>query len=323
MKFLIIGGAGFIGFHLTKQLLQNGYEVDLIDQVCINKLDRELVGLIESKKIAYFRTSLENMDDTFLLKKDYSHVIHLAAMLGVQNVINNAFDVLCANVNMTIKAIKIAQQQTKLIKFVFASTSEVYAGTQFAEKLSFPTPEHSEIILPDLAAPRSSYMLSKIYGESLCKHSGLPYVIVRPHNIYGPRMGMKHVIPQLLQKSVNSTNGVLEVQSCDHRRTFCFISDAVDMISFVATSEDVNETTINIGNEAPEISILELAKIINKVVGKKLEIKKMPATAGSPSRRVPDMSFLRTTMNYQPKVPIIAGVTETFEWYKKNERWKV
>ena len=323
MKFLIIGGAGFIGFHLTKQLLREGYEIDLIDQVCISKLDRELLDLIDSKKIGYFKASIENMEDTFELKKDYSHVIHLAALLGVQNVINNAFDVLCANVDMTVKAIKIARQQTKLMKFVFASTSEVYAGTQFAEKLSFPTPEHSEIMLPELAAPRSSYMLSKIYGESLCKHSGLPYLIVRPHNIYGPRMGMKHVIPQLLQKSVKSTNGVLEVQSCDHRRTFCFISDAVEMMSFVATSEGINETTINIGNEAPEISILELAKIINKVVGRNLKIKKMPATAGSPSRRVPDMSFLRATMNYQAKVPIIAGVTETFEWYKKNERWKV
>ena len=81
--------------------------------------------------------------------------------------------------------------------FVFASTSEVYAGSLEHFGLPIPTPETAPLGLPDLGRPRTTYMLSKIYGEALCRHAGLPFTILRPHNLYGPRMGMAHVIPEL------------------------------------------------------------------------------------------------------------------------------
>ena len=103
-----------------------------------------------------------------MIDEDYTHFVHLAAILGVQNVCENPFETLDANVCLTLNFIKKAVKQRSQPRFIYASTSEVYAGTLASGRLSFPSPESSEILLPDLSEARSSYMLSKIYGEALC-----------------------------------------------------------------------------------------------------------------------------------------------------------
>ncbi len=128
---------------------------------------------------------------------DYDYVFHLAAIIGVSNVLKRPYAVLGDNVTMLLSLLSFAKRQTKLKRFVFASTSEVYAGLLENFTLPIPTPESVALGLPDLRHPRTSYMLSKIYGEALCHQSGLPFTLVRPHNFYGPRMGLSHVVPEL------------------------------------------------------------------------------------------------------------------------------
>ena len=189
------------------------------------------------------------------LDNDYTHIVHLAAMLGVENVLNNAYAVLDVNVRLTVDALRVASKQRNLKQFVFTSTSEVYAGTLEHGSLSIPTPESSPIVLPSLVQPRTSYMLSKLYGEALCEQSGLPCTIIRPHNVYGPRMGMRHVIPQLLQRAHETGDDTLEVYSPTHTRTFCYVSDAVEIIRRLMTTEEAIGKAVNVGSQAPEISI--------------------------------------------------------------------
>ena len=132
--------------------------------------------------------------------------------------------------------IALARQQEKFSRFLFASTSEVYAGTLESFNLTVPTPEESVLAVQNLNEPRTSYMLSKIYGEALCRQAGIPFTIFRPHNIYGPRMGMAHVIPEQLKKAWAAEEGdQLGVHSPDHRRSFCYIDDAVELLKL---SED-------------------------------------------------------------------------------------
>ena len=97
--------------------------------------------------------------------------------------------------------ITFGKRQENLERLIFTSTSEVYAGTLKYFSLKIPTPENTPLALTELSENRTSYMLSKIYGEALCLHSGLPVTIVRPHNFYGPRMGLSHVIPELFKES--------------------------------------------------------------------------------------------------------------------------
>ena len=120
--------------------------------------------------------------------------------IGVTHVMEKPYSVLYDNIRMLGNIIDLARRQSNLLKFFYASTSEIYAGTLKHFNLSIPTPEETPLAITDLSHPRTSYMLSKIYGEAMCQQASIPFTIFRPHNIYGPRMGMAHVIPEQLRK---------------------------------------------------------------------------------------------------------------------------
>ena len=113
-------------------------------------------------------------------------------------------------------------------------------------------------------------MISKIYCEYLLIHSGLPYTIFRLHNIYGPRMGTSHVIPELIRKISKLKNGnFYRLVNPNHSRTFCFISDAINyVISTIKNKKTVNQI-FNIGQSKPEVTIFKLLQIIQKLQKKK------------------------------------------------------
>src|SRR5262249_56924868 len=131
-------------------------------------------------------------------ENSYDAIVHLAAIVGVQNVIDRPYQTLRDNVLIHEAVIRFAARQTNLQRFLFASTSEVYAGSLMHLRLPLPTPEDSPLALPDLSQPRTAYMLSKIYGEAMLLHSGLPYTIFRPPHVYRPRIALTPLIPHLL-----------------------------------------------------------------------------------------------------------------------------
>jgi nucleoside-diphosphate-sugar epimerase len=220
---------------------------------------------------------------------------------------------------MILNIIQLAKEQSRLKRFVFASTSEIYAGTLQKFRLPIPTPETAPLALPDLDHPRTSYMLSKIYGEALIHQAQVPFTIVRPHNFYGPRMGLSHVIPELLKKAYFAKMGdSIEVYSIDHRRTFCFIRDAIEMIYRAAESPESVGQVLNIGTQEPEVTIGELAKKVVAAVGKRLEIVPGPETPGSPARRCPDMTCTRQLTGYWAQISLEEGIRETYDWYRTH-----
>jgi UDP-glucose 4-epimerase len=159
-------------------------------------------------------------------------------------------------------------------------------------------------------------MLSKIYGEAFCQHAGLPFTVIRPHNLYGPRMGMAHVIPELLYRAHHARdNKAFDVFSVEHRRTFCYIADGVEMIKRVAELDVGAGQTLNIGREAPEVTIGQLADKIIKILGKELSVNPQPATPGSPARRCPDMNKTNALSAYTAQVGLDEGIRLTYDWY--------
>ena len=145
-------------------------------------------------------------------------------------------------------------------------------------------------------------MISKIVCEAVCHNSGLPFVIVRPHNIYGPRMGFAHVIPELIKKMTKPNTESIEVFSPGHSRSFCFVEDAVNMIEKLAFSEKAKSKIFNIGNQSPEITIHNLAKKLIDISGYDLDIIPKESTSGSPERRCPDMSYTQGFIDYKSRV---------------------
>jgi nucleoside-diphosphate-sugar epimerase len=303
---------------LGNRLLDLGYKVDLADNFARGVKDSFLIDLSKKNGANLFDTDLLKKDDLQKFDKDYDLIFHLAAIIGVQYVLKSPFDVLSKNVELLQNIIDFGKLQSNLKKLVFTSTSEIYAGTLKYFSMKIPTPEDTPLTITDLSENRTSYMLSKIYGEALCLHSGLPITIVRPHNFYGPRMGLSHVIPELLKKAYFCKHKSLEVFSPGHKRTFCYIDDAVEMIRLLAECENTASQAYNIGNESPEISIEEAARTIIKTVGKDLTIIPQSVTAGSPARRCPDMSKTLSATGFKSKIDLTAGVQKTFDWYKAN-----
>ena len=177
-KALITGGAGFIGFHLANKLLSNHYKIDLLDNFSRGVNDQQLSILKDNPKVRLLDKDLSTSSIIKELDQDYDYIFHLAAVIGVQHVLKAPYDVLVKNFVLLQNALKTAKNQKKIKKFIFASTSEVYAGTLRSYGLDFPTLESTPLTVNELSEERTSYMLSKIYGEAMCLHSDLPVTII-------------------------------------------------------------------------------------------------------------------------------------------------
>ena len=317
-KILITGGAGFIGFHLCKKFINKGYKVDLVDNFKRGIIDFDLKKLLNNKNINFIKTDLLNFNirDWSI---DYDKIFHLAAIIGVKHVNKDPYNVLTQNIYLLDNVIKIAHKQKKLTKFIFFSTSEVYSGTLKYYGIKIPTPENTHLTVDDLHSSRTSYMLSKIYGELMSNISkDLPQINVRPHNFYGPRMGFSHVIPELMQKMFKSKTGNIKIASPNHKRTFCYISDAVEIIYQLSQSNKSLGSTYNIGSFENSITIFQLAKKISKVLNKKIILVKSFNEAGSPTNRQPDMKKLKKIIKYNTNYKLESGLRETYDWYLDN-----
>ena len=319
MKILITGGAGFIGGHLAKSLSSDGEEVHLLDNLKRGVRDKFIEDCIAGGSVSLVYGDLNDLDSMAALDTDYDVIYHLAAIIGVGHVLQRPYEVLTANVRMTENVISLAKRQKNLKRLLFSSTSEVYAGSLVYMDMPIPTPETMPIALTNLSEPRTSYMLSKLYGECMCNMSQLPVTNIRLHNVYGPRMGMSHVIPELLYKAWGLKDGAsLDVYSVDHMRTFCYVSDAVRMMRGLIDSPEAEGRTVNIGNQSPEITIGELAQVVVSTVGRNLELVPKPATPGSPSRRCPSTELLNELTGISGLVDLRSGVQQTYNWYLEN-----
>jgi nucleoside-diphosphate-sugar epimerase len=314
-KVLITGGAGFIGFHLSKKLLSEGFKVDLIDNLSRGKKDLELNKLLKSKNAKFKNVDLSQSIN--LKNKNYDYIFHLAAIVGVKNVIENPSNVLKKNIKLLMNLLEFSSKQKSIKRFFFLSTSEVYAGSLKNKLLKFPTNEKNILSLENLGNKRSTYMLSKIYGEALCHFSGVPFTILRPHNIFGERMGMSHVIPELTMKILKKDKN-LTVYNYNHKRAFCYIDDAIEMIIKIMYSKKTLDRTYNLGDPRKEISISELAKKIIKILKKNKKIKFKKLNNFSPTRRLPSMRSLSRDINLKFKSSFDFNLLKTVEWYKKN-----
>jgi nucleoside-diphosphate-sugar epimerase len=302
---------------LARLLHSRGHSITLVDNFARGVRDDDVDVFLELPRVSLTSADLLIPGALDAESTDYDYIFHLAALLGVRNVRSRPYEVLTANSRMLEAAISLAQRQKHLSRFLFSSTSEVYAGTLNYFGIPIPTPETTPITLMDLAEPRTSYMLSKIYGEELCRFAGIPFTVFRVHNAFGPRMGLSHVVPELLRRAHMLADGAkLEVFSTTHSRSFCFISDIVEIIYRMADTPACEGQVLNCGAEGPEITIGKLATIVLATVGRNTEIVPMPETPGSPQRRAPDMQRTFELTGYQAHVAVEDGVAQTYRWYR-------
>ncbi len=314
MNILITGGAGFIGLNLAKEFARKrSNKVYIIDIIKKKNFDDELKNFLKkNNNVFYKNVNLLNLNSK-LKNTNFNHVIHLAAILGVENVISNPDKVMKSNILSTLEIIKFSKKQKKLRKLSFTSTSEVYANTVNKNKNLIPTNEKVPVLMMSNFTNRDSYLTSKFFGEMMIKYSKLPYIIFRPHNIYGPRMGNRHVIPQLINRMLNKKK--IDVFSPNHTRSFCYIDDAIKMM-FSSIQSNKKNQLLNIGNQKEEIKIFELAKKIKTKISKDIILKKGENQLGSPKRRVPSMKKYFIFFGNINFTNLNTGLEKTFKWYE-------
>ena len=132
-------------------------------------------------------------------------------------------------------------------------------------------------------------------------------------------MGMAHVIPEQLKKAwVADTGDRLSVHSADHRRSFCFVDDAVEMLKRMLETDECEGKTLNLGTQLPEVTIREVVQMCIDVTGKNLGINVLPPTPGSPNRRAPDMRLTNELLGVESRVSLREGIEQTWAWYREN-----
>ncbi len=316
MKYLITGGAGFIGLKLADKLSKNeNNKIYLIDNFSKDTDKKNLLNILKKKNIKLIQLDLNDISKHLKIY-DFDYIYHFAAMLGVQKVINNPYSTLTQNILTTINLINFSKKQKKLKKICFTSTSEVYSYTLKKKLTKYPTPENVDFLISKKFDPRSSYLLSKIVGEYLMNFSKLNFVIFRPHNIFGPQMGFAHVVPQLTKKILINKNKKIIIENSNHKRTFCFIDFAIELMFNISHRKDSSKKIFNIGSPEKEISIMQLAQRINQILNSK---KKLIASnlkkVNSPEKRRPHMkkslTYTKSKHNFEK------GLIETVLWYKK------
>lgn len=316
MKYLITGGAGFIGIKLAQRLLKNKKnKIYIYDNFSKKNGDKNLLEILKNKNVRLIKKDLNYISD-YLKVYNFDYIYHFAAILGVKKVISNPFTTLKENILTTINLINFSKKQKKLKKICFTSTSEVYAYTLRKKLAKYPTPENIDFLIPSDFNPRSSYLLSKIVGEYLINYSKLNFVIFRPHNIFGSQMGFAHVIPQLTQKILKHKKNKIIINNSKHKRTFCDVDFAIELIFNISHKKDSSKKTFNIGSPEKEISIMQLAQKIKKILNSKNKlISSNLQKDNSPEKRRPDMK--RSLVYTKLKHDFEKRLKETVLWYKR------
>ena len=317
-RALILGGAGFIGYHLAARLVNDGYTLTLVDDLSRGRRDPEIETLCARPGVTLVQADLTRPDALAELPRAWDHVYMLAAVVGVRNVETDPARVVRTNTLALMHLLDWLGPESGAL--FFASTSETYAGGVSAGTVPVPTGEDVPLTIEDIRAPRFAYAASKILGEAAVIHTararGLHAVIGRFHNVYGPRMGADHVIPELSLRALRGEDP-FRVYGADQRRAFCHVSDAVEAMRLLMGAQTAWGQIVNIGNDTEETRVEDLARLVLKMARIAPALERAPAPAGSVERRCPDLGRLRALTGFSPKIPLETGVAETFAWYRE------
>jgi len=302
MKYLITGGAGFIGGHLTESMLSDGHQVVVIDNLSTGSITN-LHAVANHPGLKFIEADILNYPDLELTISGVDAIIHLAAAVGVELVVRDPVHTIITNVHGTERVLDYAAKQHK--RTIIASTSEVYGKSKEPE-----FNETDDLLIGCPTYSRWSYACSKLLDEFyLMAHhraSHLPGTVVRFFNTVGPRQTGQYgmVIPRFVAAALNGTP--LQVYGDGNQsRCFCHVSDTVRALRDLINNDQSYGKIFNIGSRR-NISIIELANLIIKQLGSKSEITLIPYSEAyeegfeDMQRRKPNTNAIKKLINWEP-----------------------
>ena len=312
MKILVTGGAGFIGSSLAEYLLQ---KTDAYVVVVDNFLTGSQQNLPQSERFRFINADANDFDETASIFQTFGfdYVFHYAAVVGVKRTLENPVMVL--DDLQGIRNVLTLSKNTGVKRVFYASSSEVYG-----EPVHLPQHEHTTPL-----NSRLPYAVVKNAGESFCRsyyqEYGLEYTIFRFFNTYGSKQSQDFVVSRFIDAALNN-KAITIYGDGQQTRTFCYIEDNLEAtVNCLLLNNFVNDV-VNIGNDH-EITVLELARTIKKIVGSNAEIIHLPPLAeGDMTRRQPDIEKMQCLLN-RPFTSLEDGLNRIIEVRKQVLEVKV
>ena len=319
MRALITGGAGFIGSHLTEELLDLGYEVYVIDNLWTGKLANLAKVQINEKFHLVVDTVLnESVMNELIFKAD--HVYHLAAAVGVLNIMDHPVETIDINVKGTEAVLRLANRFKK--KVLIASTSEIY-GKHVAHSLS----EDDNRVMGTVKKRRWAYACSKTLDEFLAlayyDEKKLPVVIARLFNTVGPRQTGRYgmVLPNFVQSALLG-KPITVYGDGTQTRSFTHVKDVVKALTKLMEEPKAEGDVFNVGNDH-EISIKDLAMKVKEMTKSPSQIEFIPyEKAYGPGfedmeRRCPNVEKLAKLTGFKPSLDLDSIVQSVIDYFKE------
>jgi UDP-glucose 4-epimerase len=321
VRYLITGGAGFIGSHLAERFLEIGERVVLLDNLSTGSMEN-IRHLKSAENLEYHLDGIENRQLLAELVDDADVIIHFAAAVGVKLIVESPVRTIETNVNGTQMVLEAASKKKKLV--LLASTSEVYG-----KNIQVPFHEDTDLVLGPTTKGRWSYAASKALDEFLAlsywKEKKQPVIVARFFNTVGPRQTGRYgmVLPNFVKRALD--NAPIEVYGNGKQsRCFCDVRDTVEALLRLLPLEKAVGEVINIGN-TEEITIENLAKVVKQRTDSSSPIEYVPYDkAYEPGfedmmRRVPCIDKLFGLTGFRPQTSLADIVDRVAAHYRQKE----
>jgi len=320
LRYLITGGAGFIGSHLAERLLDRGDHVALLDNLSTGSMEN-IRHLKSSERMQYHLDNIENRQLVAELVDGADIVVHLAAAVGVKLIVESPVRTIETNVNGTQMILEAACKKRKLV--LTASTSEVYG-----KNTNVPFHEDADLVLGPTTKGRWSYAASKALDEFLAlsywKEKKLPVIVVRLFNTVGPRQTGRYgmVLPNFVKSALDNT--VISIYGNGKQsRCFCDVRDTVEGLIRLMDSQSAIGEVVNVGN-TEEITIEDLAHKVKERTSSNSPIEYVPYDqAYEPGfedmmRRVPCVDKLEALTGFRPRTPLVEIVDRVAAFFRQK-----
>ena len=314
MKILVTGCAGDIGKYLVKRLLElypfcHIYGVDRPKQLEYLKESNFIDA--QDPRLTFLPIDLLNVNEVNTLP-NVDYIYHLAAINGTSLFYSIPWDVFVNSIQPTINLVNYYKDKN-LKRFIYTSSSEVYASLTDLGVNKIPTSENAAVGFLDVTNPRWSYGGAKLSGELALISAGyqfdLKFSIIRYHNVYGKSMSLNHVIPDFIDRG---KNGTFVLNGADNIRSFIHIDDAINATLLVASSEKAVNRIVNIGS-SEMVTMRELGHKLMNIFGWEGTVIENPAPNGSTITRCPDIDFLCNALGFKQQYTLDKGLMQLLQ----------
>ena len=315
---LIAGGRGFLGTYFTSVLtkinetLSKPMKIIALDSLITSKDKKDSVN----QNIEFLE---QDISKSFEIDDNVDYIIHAASIASPPTYRKFPIKTVDVNYQGTKNLLEIAKEK-KVRSMLLLSSSEIYGDPEI-----FPTPE-SYVGKVSCTGPRACYDESKRLAETISilyfQQYKIPIKIARPFNVYGPYLNLDdgRIIPDFMNNAINKSQIIIHSDGSP-TRSFCYVSDAIGGFFKLLLSKH-DGIICNVGNDE-EVSVKNVADTIKNIVAKPISIKIIESndpnyTKDNPQRRCPDLSLIKKSVNYIPKIDLEEGLKRVYKWYRSN-----